>query len=317
MLAPGELQQLAAICTRIGNEAADAHGFVPVRHLLSRFRANLIIRPLLVEGMLASIGPDNGVDAQPQWAVLVDSDTNRVTELDVAQENHHTPLPNRLRNTIAHELVHSLAFRPEEFGWSLRRPPGAGKSHQAFVAAVERQTEKLSPLLLWPEAALTRTLTAASAALTVPLLTGLRRGLGISRYVLISRLGLLPLSDPNRTQPGLRNLAIGLAEWASSGTAVLRSWPLFINFERNVVPDFLHRLRGEDRLPAEAVFVDRSFVLAGGAAPTTYVEAPARVHGAIRPEKRILNFEVEVVPRNPGAQFLYAVTARQDGQPGR
>src|SRR5262249_47722226 len=106
-----DLRSLAARCTELSDEIADADGFVSVRSLTSRFQAELILRPLLVEGMLASRStPSKGV-SQHQWAVLIDSETYpEVDEKVIAREGCSAPLPARMRNTIAHELAHSFAF---------------------------------------------------------------------------------------------------------------------------------------------------------------------------------------------------------------
>ena len=117
MLSSQEVAQFTEVCTKIGDEVADEGGFVKIRDLLDRFHASVIVRPLLVEGMLASINERPGSATQSQrWAVLVDSETYRVCDADIANESSSRPLAPRLRNTIAHELAHSLAFRPTEFG---------------------------------------------------------------------------------------------------------------------------------------------------------------------------------------------------------
>src|ERR1039458_8341842 len=105
MLAVTELERIANVCAAIANEVADDSGFVSMRSLLARFQAHLLIQPMLVEGMLASIEQSNGgTNGGGRWAVLIDSETYGVNEQNVESENGHRPLPNRLRNTIAHEL---------------------------------------------------------------------------------------------------------------------------------------------------------------------------------------------------------------------
>ena len=151
MLAQRELDQFAKVCTEIANDVADDSGFVSVRALLERFQAKLLIRPLLVEGMLASLDLDAREQGRTsRWAVLVDSESYSVTDSEVREEHPGKPLPSRLRNTVAHELVHSLAFRPSEFGIKLAKSNESEKS-KALVESIERQTERFSPLLLWSE----------------------------------------------------------------------------------------------------------------------------------------------------------------------
>ena len=84
MLAPTELQRIASACAAIADEVADDSGFVSMRSLLARFQAHLLIQPMLVEGMLASIQQSNGgANGNDRWAVLVDSETYDVDERDV------------------------------------------------------------------------------------------------------------------------------------------------------------------------------------------------------------------------------------------
>ncbi len=106
-------EELAAICNAVGEACSDEHGFVAVRSLLSRFKAELILRPLLVEAMIASVELH---DSSARWAVLVDSERYPLDTGAIQRESLGSPLPARFRFTVAHELAHAVAFRPSEFG---------------------------------------------------------------------------------------------------------------------------------------------------------------------------------------------------------
>src|SRR5947209_2876691 len=115
MLPAKDLQSIADACVTISNELGEPSGFIPVRKLLERFDVGWDIRSLLVEGMLVSIPVKPG--ARAGLAVLLDSETfDEVTLKDLALEAEVRPLPARFRATVAHELLHSLAFRPTHFG---------------------------------------------------------------------------------------------------------------------------------------------------------------------------------------------------------
>ncbi len=310
MLAANELERFAEVCTAIGNEVADDDGFVPVRNLLARFHTSLLIRPLLVEGMLASVENKSGnnFDAS-QWAVLLDSETYPINELQVKEESLEQPLPSRLRNTIAHELVHSLAFRPSEFGIRLRMHSNSEKSQSALVQAIERETERLSPLLLWPEKALAKLLSGKKQSLSVEDLKWVCRSMGISRYVLINRLRLLRPTDANgfRYRDGLKDLAIGIGSWVDGGNAVLRSWPLFVNFDRNIVPAFLHKLVHQDRMPAKTVFADEMFAMCGGLQNTVEFLTDAGSSAVPNAERMKVQCSIEHANKKNGSEFLYVI----------
>ncbi len=311
MLAPTELERIASVCAAIANEVADDSGFVSMRSLLARFQAHLLIQPMLVEGMLASIEQSNGgTNGGGRWAVLIDSETYRVNERDVESENGRRPLPNRLRNTIAHELVHSLAFRPSEFGVQLKAKPKSGETPDELVRAIERNTEQFSPLLLWSGKALHQLVARKKETLSVEQLLEARRNIGISRHVLINRLCLLRRTEASGLLAcaGLRNLAIGLAEWGNDGRSVVRNWPLFANFDRKIMPAFLWKIAHQDRAPAETVFPDETFAMCGGPNSTIQLLADAGTEAHPNVKKLSIQISIEDAGRKPRGEFLFVVS---------
>jgi hypothetical protein len=310
VLSPGEVASFAAVCGQIGNELANESGFVAIRDLLNRFHAQILIRPLLVEGMLASIqDKQNDETSACRWAVLIDSETYRVTEADIARETSNRPLSVRLRNTVAHELVHSLAFRPSEFGIKLQLADDGAESKYDLVRSIEQATESLSPLLLLPEKALSKLLRDRSTQVSVEELDALRDELAISRPLLISRLAQLSAnhSDGMRDLPALRNMGIGIGEWTRDGTAVLRSWPLYINFENNIAPAVFRKLRHQDRVSAASVFPDSSFALSGGVECTTQFLSDAGLVDNPASERVSVVCAISKTRKSIGSSFIYVM----------
>jgi hypothetical protein len=312
VLSQSELAQVDQACRAIADEACDENGFVSIDRLLKRFQAKLLIRPLLVEGMIAAVDESSGGSSSSKWLVLVDSETYAVNEQDVASEAWKKPLPARFRNTVAHELAHSLAFRPSEFGIRLRSPVRSEDDKQKIVQAIEKETERLSPLLLWPDKAVNQFLRGKREALTVTELVRVATDMGFSRPVLINRLAGLHSNQSELLQsPGLQNLAVGLGDWVEKEQGVLRSWPLFLNFDRNLVPGFLRRLRHQDRMPGAEVYADRSFALLGGSLPSVLFEID--VGTDVAPGIKSLSVEMQVEARSPNArQFLFVLRATQN-----
>jgi len=309
MFTNNELMQFANVCTSIGNDVANATGFVKIQDLLKTFDAKLFVRPLLVEGMLVSLH-DADVDnttSRTHWAVLLDSETYPITTKDVEKENQNNPLPSRLRNTVAHELVHSLAFRPTEFGIQLLKTGNAKKSNAESVEEIEQQTEQFSPLLLWPENSLKIFLDNLKQPVNAGDLKYLLQNMAISRYVLINRLRLLPLDNKIRNKKGLENIGIGIGEWRENGKAVLRSWPLFFNFERNVVPRFLLTLRRQDRLPLESIIPDYESMTSNVNYKTTSLEVKASASGVANSLSMKVNYSLEHTNKKVGSTFLFVV----------
>jgi len=312
LLAPSELEQIAKVCTAIGNEVADESGFVPMRSLLSRFQARLLVRPLLVEGMLAS---EHGTIDHPEatrWTVLVDQETYPIPDSSVKEESQSSPLPNRLRNTIAHELVHSLAFRSTEFGFRFKNNIDEKDRLADLVKVIERETERFSPLLLLPEQTLRRFLEGRTEQLSIDDLLRARQIAGISRYVFIRRLMLLQSAQDNRLldSGALRNLAIGIGRWSNQGYAILRSWPLFTNFHRNIVPAFLHSLVKSD-IPGNQLSFDPSFAMCGGPEKAVRFRTDAGTQAVPNAEKFVIQVSIEERKRDKDREFCFLVE-RQD-----
>jgi hypothetical protein len=310
MLVPTDLQRFAQVCAAIGNEVAtEEDGFVAIQRLVDRLGATLFLRPLLVEGMLASIDPaGSSVSASSQWAVLIDSHTYPITPSELQGESFGNPLPLRFRNTVAHELVHLLALRANEFGVRAQDISTLKGRQEKIVEAIERDTEKLSPLLLWPEKALGKLLSKKAQQITISDLVEVSRTIGISRQVLINRLNLIPEADSLRHSQGLRNVAIGVAEWIDKKVASFRKWPLFKNFDRNIVPSFLLELKEKERISAPSVVQDPAFGMCGGWEDATTFECRAGVPDAIDVHGMNIQLSMEWVDRAAGNAFFFVVT---------
>lgn len=311
VLTDGDRAAIRKLCEDLGDRSADDIGFVPVRNLLKAFQAELIVRPMLVEGMLGSIDPEPGSDQRQRWAVLVDSESNEITSEAVESESCDRPMNARVRNTVAHELAHSLAFRYSELGLRLSIAQGRKSGDQAFVKAIEAETEKASPLLLVPNKALVGLLAGRQAPVDATELVEFARLMGASRDVLISRLAGLPRGGNLnlRERPGLFRLGVGMGAWTNDGQAVLHEWPIFHNFERNLLPSFMALLVAGRRktIPATEVCNDPEFALIGGSRLTAEWESQTGIEHSPAQESMEVRMTVEKTAPHPGKRFLYAV----------
>ena len=309
-----DLSSLADKCAEISDELADHDGFVAVRELAARFNAELVLRPLLVEGMLASVEPSvlssiNDGDGH-QWVIFVDSETYaNVTEGDIRNEGAKTPLPYRMRNTVAHELVHSFAFRYTEFGVQLTRHAKSEKHQRDFIAALESETEKLSPLLLIPTKYLDCQFPRNKTDISIQDLQTIRRRMGVSRYVLVNRFNLLNLADKKNLldRPGFRNLAVGIGEWSNSDEASFKAWPLFVNFDRNIAPEFLIKLQKDKLASLTGIFTDPLFCLCGGNECVSETTLRGGTFETPSAEEMKIACFVEPCARKKGAEFFFIV----------
>lgn len=305
-------RQLASRCNHIAGEISDRDGFVSVQRLVERFGARLLVRPLLVEAMLAS--SEERLDGQcsaprHQWCLLLDRETHDVNDLEIAGERFGFPLSARLRNTVAHELAHSISFRPTEFGVVFPKKFASKKTKQEFVRSVERETKKLSPLLLLPDLLLDRVFHPDKDTVSVQELCASMRSAGVSRYVFVNRLNLLELVDTKhlRSRRCMTNLAIGIGEWLSECEASFKEWPLFSNFEGGKVPSFLFQLQRDIPLAAKTVFPDPAFHLCGGSSDNMKCVVPAGTPRNPGVLKLPIRCSVEVGSRRVGSEFLFVI----------
>jgi hypothetical protein len=310
VLTSADRSNLRRVCIDLAEKGADETGFVAVPRLLNLFSAEVHVRPLLVEGMLASLPPDGVGHTRERWAVLVDSESHSISAEAVASETRSRPLPARVRNTIAHELAHSLAFRTTEFDFQLSKTKPDGKPSDEYVREIEKETEKLSPFLLLPTSALARLLAGRNEPLDATELVGFARAMGVSRDVLISRLDTLSRGGvPNlRERAGLYRLGIGMGEWQSDGTASLSNWPIFHNYERSLLPTFVAELVGGRRrsISAADIGVGGDFILLGGHRTHAIFETTTGLDPLPRQERIQVRLTVEATSSRPGTRFMFA-----------
>ena len=311
-MADEKLRDLAHLCIEKSNDIVDNEGFVSIYKLTNSFQAEIIFRPLLVEAMLISVyteNEDNQSNQNVAWKILLDSDLFLISEEEIKQEDCTSSLPSRLRNTIAHELLHSLSFRSSEFGIELPRIPKKNESRDSFIQRIERETEKLSPLLLVSEKSLNTIFHSKKERFSINELSETRTKWGVSRQVFINRLVLLYLIDDQNiiNRPCLSNIGIGIGEWIDKNTAHLLQWPLFNNFDKNIIPEFLIKLRRRDLTTISDLFNDIRFYLNGGEDDITEGGVNAGTISNPFCEKMNVSIAVESVRRSIKSQFMFIV----------
>jgi hypothetical protein len=302
-------KELIAFCVEEAEKLAQPDGFVSVNALARRFQAQIIVRPLLVEAMLGSFTPEAlaGQGSSPQWVVLIDSERYLVTAEDIRDESSASPLPVRLRNTVAHEIVHSLSFRDGEFGFSFLSSRKKGEERNAFIQRVEKETEELSPLLLVPQSVIVAQ--CRESELGIENLCVLRSQCGISPDVLINRLCLLSKHDPEDIRYGtcLDNIAVGRGEWINESEARLAGWPLYFHFDRGLVPNVVTAIMQRRGMPAGEMTDDSSFWLNGGSSCTAEFEDSESPYQPSYSRMKI-RISIEQTDRRAGTRFLFLIS---------
>jgi hypothetical protein len=309
MSATQNLAPLYKACTDIANQIADSDGFVSIRRLLERFRTNLRMRPLLVEGM---IGSTHSVEGQtPQWTILIDSERYPHVASSIDGESTASPLTARFRFTVAHELAHSLAFRTGEFGVKLDGFSGRSESRSTLVQEIEREADHLAPLLLCAEQVLTDRLCQLTEPIDLTFITKLQRDCGISYEVLLNRLALSRAMDRSGLwqRPHLREFGVVIGEWNSPSEANFRRWPSFLNFSR-LLPKGILNVTQQDKVPFEVAFGPGSLALV---TKGTHLHLTTPAGTGATPDVAQMSIEIvaEHVNPVPGSLFLVLVRNSQ------
>ena len=304
------LRKFAKCCVGISGKAAMDDGFVSIRKLSEAFNAEIECRPLLVEGMIAK--PKNLLNAdgsRSKWKILIDSEKLDVNSEKIESESSVSPLPERVRFTVAHELAHTLAFRSSEFGVELEVRKAGKQSNDDFIEALEEETNTLTPLLLVPDEALLKICAEESGGLSLPSIVRARQRWGVSRNVLVSRLNLLAVTDEShlRSRNSLSEMIVGMGEWRNSESASLYSWPIHSNFGNTLIPEFITRLRNKGACALSEVAPLDSVVERGDG--TLEFIGEFRVGTSMQPslEEALVKFTFENVTRRAGQTFLYLI----------
>ena len=295
-MSPSELKQFAGTCAALGDKAANEDGFVELRRLVALMKAEVEFRPLLVEAVIAApVG-------QGTWKVLVDSETYPDGPIRYQSETQAEPLQPRLRNTIAHELLHTLSFRSEEFG--VRLNSEKNESRAEAVKRLERETESFSPFLLLSQKVIESEI--ESRGLSLETLLNWQKRWAVSREVLVARCALFQ-SLPEfrlRHERCINNVAVCVGEWANNGSATLREWPLFLSFQSGIVPEFILQLRQNGRPSLADLFPDPGFILNGGSSRSTQNMLPGGTVTNPRSTELTVLAEVEDTPSKKREPFL-------------
>lgn len=307
MLDSTEIARLGEACTDIAEATADSNGYVTTKALLDAFEAEIIFRPLLVEAMLASRGS--------KWVLLLDSEKSGITVQHIENESGAQRLPARVRNTIAHELVHGLCFSRTAVGPRWRSALGTEINDARSVKSAEKAVERLSPLVLIPKSKLTQTLQLIHGPLGIDDLLALRAQFGVSRELLVNRLRLL-FGESKTTSPygidAITDIGVGIGEWSLAGRRRLCPWPLFLNFERNVVPAGFRQLievGPQDMTDFAPTLELEAETLTG----TTSTDAG--ITSSVMSERMRISIQVERTPCIAGRKFMFVVNRPEEDWP--
>jgi hypothetical protein len=295
------IREISRFCRDRANEIADDDGFVSVAKLAESLRSQIIARPLLVEAMLASREESTSIEPNSaRWIILLNSQKFSVNEWELIREDSNNPLSGRIRNTIAHELVHLLILQREK-----NHKPS--KTTKKMIEALERDVVKLSPLLLVSGKSLNGLFSNEKASLSISDLVHFCKKYGVSRQAFLNRINHLKVLDEGHVldRSCLQNIAFGLGEWINDGQPRLLRQALFVQFDRNIYPSFLHSLAKNDPPTIRDIFTDERFYLNHGDALMTSAEIDAGTERSQFIEKMRVMLTVERVSKHDEKQFFF------------
>ncbi len=209
-------------CWALADSAAGSDGFVALRDLSKVTGCGVVSRPLLAEAVITRTR-----EAMDSWVVLVNSEIHRFTDEDWELESAVSSLAIRTRNTIAHEIAHSVAV--DLCGVDLVESGTLAERLEEIEALVET----VSPLLLISKSKLENSLSAirtTSSALSS--LVRLRGCMGVSSDIFLQ--ALRTYSKFNRckfvTFDALLNSAFGVLHTRGKRRFSIRSSGVFANY---------------------------------------------------------------------------------------
>jgi hypothetical protein len=290
-------------CILLADQLSAANGFVTVRSIAQQFSVSVVFRPLLVEAMLASIPASDS--KRPQWLVLVDSDRYPSGQTFYENESADQPLPGRLRNTIVHEILHSLSFREGEADFEFRVEKLSRETREEYIKRVECETEELSPLLLIPEKCLQRF--NDGPPVTLSDLMAFQSNCAVSKQLLVNRLSFWKrLNETGGSLGGgLENISLGIGTWEGRNACISKT-NVFSNFRKGYLPDFFRRLQSESKMRLNELVGDQDFIFNGG--EKTEVEIDGHQGGEARDYLRMrIRVTVEPITSNTKRRFWILV----------
>lgn len=287
-MTPADYRAVVKAASAIAERAAGQDGFVTLEKLRHEIGAEVAFRPLLVEGIIAQ-PKERGM----RWMVLIDNETHPYTGDDLEKESSTQPLTVRLRNTLAHELAHTLAFRTEELKIEI------SGSRADAIKKIEAETENLSPLLLIPYTTLQNLFREKP---TLRRIVEFKNHHFVSNEVLLRRFDALRHLENHPLQFTPRNLAVGVGE--KKGTSfILQDWPLFQRFTP-YTPNFIVQLKDKVSPSLTEIFPDPDFIINGGSKFSTSAIIDAGTSQNPTGERIQVTFEMEETP----GRFLWLLT---------
>jgi len=304
-----EFNRIARLCLEKAKDASDEDGFVSLYKLATNLGANITLRPLLVEAMLASNeGEENAVvPIIPKWHILLNEEKFRFKEWELINENRHSPLPSRARNTIAHELVHLILVRA--YGEKAEEQNKGANRHsaEAIINEIENDVEKLSPLLLLPGTTLDKLLESNKPSISITDLVDFRKQFAVSRELVINRIRNFGALDDFIHRRCLQNIAIGIGRWEDDGRPVLQKRPLFSQFQNNHHPEFVNKLLSNDFTEIDRQFTDENFFLNYGNDLSSTAEVNAGTIQNPKVKKMRVELSVERSSKENDSKFFFIV----------
>lgn len=293
-------------CISTSQKVASDNGFVCVHKLAEELDAEVIFSPILVEAVIAKKSDLN--NEGPLWKIVVNEEDLGDEPDMFKKETYENPLSVRLRNTIAHELVHTFQFNVRDDKLVLGKVSDSVSRSDAVLRRIEREAHRLTSFLLLPRFHFHRMIRQLPKYCGVDDLVRIREHFAVSRYIFVQALQNLRMVDDENIlyADSLKDVMVGVGFFGDDGVPRFQQWPTFRNFMDNSSPDFVFKNDNAKffLIPgiSEGSMMDSKFE--NGAKIRTY--EGSKVVPRYRKVDYILT--TEAVSVSPGSRFLFMLT---------
>lgn len=292
-------------CVKIAHEASSKDGFVPMHRLVGLLNAAVVFRPLFVEAVVAK-KKDLSISG-PNWKILLNVKTFAEDAQNYFSESSKNHLSVRVRNTIAHELIHTLQYRIKDDEIVLNEVSRSVTRSDAIIRRVEREAHELTSLLLLPREHLEQSLRSITEFEDINTYVQIFQKFGVSREIYIQALRNLNKYHDSRIlyHDSLKDVMFGIGTWDKDAKPCFKQWPTFINFSGNSLPEFTIAESSANKDYFQILQLPKESILLGGNLRTVYFTAFEGSKVVPRYKKIEYALSVEERKTTHGLPFLF------------
>ena len=243
----------------------------------------------------------------PLWKIIVNEDGHRDLPALFKKETYEEPLSVRMRNTIAHELVHTFQFNVKGNKLILGKVSDSVSRSDAVLRRIEREAHMLTSLLLLPRKQFQRRIRQLPKDCGIDDFIRIQKHFAVSRYIFVQALQNLGMADDERImdEDVLNDVMVGVGIFGDEGVPRFQRWPAFMKFTGNSLPDFVFKNENPTSFTIPGI--------SGGSRLSSKFKSGLKIRtyegSKIVPKYRKVDYVLtsEEVKVFPGSSFLFAL----------